>query len=128
MRVALAVICLTLAAPAAAHERSSPKERYFANRCGEQSVTAVKACIHRAVLHWAPTSSYSNALYVANRETHYNPNICNSQGSGACGLYQFMPGTWRSTPYGGQDIFSAKHNALAFAWGWTHLGPSHWGF
>lgn len=126
---ATAVLCL-VPASVDAHKKSSPAERYFANRCGEQSVSAVKACLHRATIHWndqpgAP--SYSTALYIARRESNFNPNICNTQGSGACGLTQFMPGTWASTPYGGFDVFSAKYNALAFAWGWSHLGPSHWG-
>lgn len=103
------------------------QELFWAHRCGEDNVGQVKACIRRAVIHWAPTADTATAFYVADRETHFNPNICNSQGSGACGLFQFMPGTFCATPYCGQDVFSAKVNALAFAWGWTHLGPSHWG-
>lgn len=32
------------------------------------------------------------------------------------GLFQFLPSTWDSTPYGGRWIYSAKYNALAAAW------------
>jgi hypothetical protein len=42
----------------------------------------------------------------------YNP-------SGAAGLFQFLPSTWRSTPYGVFSVWSPYANALAA--GWMHL-------
>ena len=53
-------------------------------------------------------------LRKARCESTLNPYARNA--SGATGLLQFMPGTWRTTPYGGRSILSAKWNALAGAW------------
>lgn len=36
--------------------------------------------------------------------------------SGAAGLFQFLPSTWRSTPFGGFSIFDPYANALAAGW------------
>lgn len=129
--IVLAWVAGAFVPPAQGHpmpKKTAKAELYFAKRCGEQSVRAVKACIHRAAIHWGV--SYSDGLYIADRESKFNPNICNSQGSGACGLFQFMPRTWCATPYCSRDRFSAKWNALAWAYGWSGrggLGPSHWG-
>lgn len=107
-------------------------ELYFAHRCGEQSVKAIKACIHRAALHWGVSAQ--DGYYIGSRETgnrdsnSFNPNICNSEHSGACGLFQFMPGTFDSTPYRNYDIFDAKYNSLAWAWLYRQPGAPcvHW--
>lgn len=130
MARSLVVLLLVLGVGAAtAESHTMPRETrvqemHFAKRCGEQSVTAVKACIHRAAIHWRV--SYRDGLYLADRESNFNPNICNTQGSGACGLFQFMPGTWASTPYGRYSVFDAKYNALAWAWAWSRGWQSHW--
>src|SRR5207237_5736505 len=54
------------------------------------------------------------ALRVAKCESGYNPNAVN-RGSGASGLFQFMPSTWRSMPQGGQSVFNPVANAQAAA-------------
>jgi hypothetical protein len=36
--------------------------------------------------------------------------------SGAAGLFQFLPSTWRSTPFGRYSIFDPYANALAAGW------------
>lgn len=41
--------------------------------------------------------------------------------SGASGLFQFLPNTWRSTPFGGFSIWSPYANALAAGW---MMGPA----
>ena len=46
--------------------------------------------------------------------------------SGASGLYQFMPSTFASTPYGGHSIYSAYWNTRAAAWGYRHLERGKW--
>lgn len=112
-----------------AHAHPMPKdtrnaERYFAARCADSPTTAVKACIHRAAIHYKV--SYREGLYVAGRESNFNPKVCNTQGSGACGLFQFMPGTWASTAYGNHSVFSAKYAALGWAWAWARGWQSHW--
>lgn len=127
-KLCLAACAAALVVPATveAHNKSSAQERYFAHRCGEHSTAAVLSCVHRAALHWGV--SYQDGKNLSWRESNWNPNICNRQGSGACGLFQFMPGTWASTPYGRYDVFSAKYNALAWAWAWSRGWQSHWGY
>lgn len=122
--VAATAVCCLVPASVQAHNKSSVTERYFAKRCHERNTQGVLACIHRAALHW--DQSYSQMKAVAWRESKYNPNICNTQGSGACGLFQFMPGTWASTPYRGYSVFSAKYASLATAWAWSRGWQSHW--
>ena len=39
--------------------------------------------------------------------------------SGASGLFQFLPSTWRSTPFGGFSVYDPYANALAA--GWMHV-------
>lgn len=36
--------------------------------------------------------------------------------SGSSGLYQFMPGTWATTPYAHRSIWSARWQAAAARW------------
>lgn len=49
----------------------------------------------------------------------YNP-------SGASGLYQFVPSTWASTPYGRHSVWYAKWNALGAAWMLTRNRANEW--
>lgn len=50
----------------------------------------------------------------------------NNQGSGASGPAQFMPGTWRSTPFGHMDIFNVQAQAFATAWMWDSGRRNEW--
>ena len=63
-------------------------------------------------------------LRVAACESGYNPNAYNS--SGASGVFQFMPGTFRGTPYGAQNIFDASANVNAAAWYFQQHGGGAW--
>jgi soluble lytic murein transglycosylase-like protein len=63
-------------------------------------------------------------LRVAACESGYNPNAYNP--SGASGVFQFMPGTFRATPYGGQNIFDASANVNAAAWYFQQHGGGAW--
>ncbi len=63
-------------------------------------------------------------LRVAACESGYNPNAHNA--SGASGVFQFMPGTFRGTPYGNQDIFNASANVSAAAWYFQQHGGGAW--
>ncbi|GAC1652954.1 MAG: hypothetical protein NVS9B1_01310 [Candidatus Dormibacteraceae bacterium] len=65
------------------------------------------------------------ALRVAACESGYNPNAYNAS-SGASGLFQFMPGTWRGTPEANQNIFDAYANAAAAAYTYAHQGGTPW--
>lgn len=64
-------------------------------------------------------------LRVAKCESGYNPNAVNSW-SGTEGLFQFMPSTWRSTPYGSHNVFDPWYNSLGAAWLYQHDGPGQW--
>jgi uncharacterized protein YraI len=64
-------------------------------------------------------------LAVAQCESLLNPNAYNSS-SGASGLFQFLPGTWASTPWAGQDIFDPVANAQAAAWMWSVGRRGEW--
>jgi soluble lytic murein transglycosylase-like protein len=63
-------------------------------------------------------------LRVAACESGYNPNAYNPDG--ASGVFQFMPGTFRGTPYGNQNIFDASANVNAAAWYFQRYGGAAW--
>ena len=67
------------------------------------------------------------AYRVAWCESRYDPAAYNRR-SGASGLYQFLPSTWRATPQGraGLSPFDPYANAAAAAWLFTNHGPGHW--
>jgi soluble lytic murein transglycosylase-like protein len=64
-------------------------------------------------------------LRVARCESNYNPDAVNGW-SGTEGLFQFMPSTWRGTPYGRYNVFDPKYNALAAAWVYSRQGGGPW--
>ena len=66
------------------------------------------------------------ALRVADCESGDNPRAVNSAG-GWYGLFQFSMSTFRSTPYGGGNVFDALTNARAAAWLYSRDGGSPWG-
>jgi soluble lytic murein transglycosylase-like protein len=67
------------------------------------------------------------AYRVARCESGYWPGAYN-RSSGASGLYQFIPSTWRNTPQGraGLSPFDPYANAEAAAWLFRVGGPGHW--
>lgn len=79
-------------------------------------------------LAFGPPPSVDHALHVASArygvpyselrsvswcESRWRPN---AEGAGSYGLFQFLPGTWRRTPYRARSVFDAGANALAAAW------------
>jgi soluble lytic murein transglycosylase-like protein len=54
----------------------------------------------------------ARALAVARCESGYNPSARN-RSSGAMGVFQFMPSTWRSTSYAGYSPYNAWANIQA---------------
>ena len=69
--------------------------------------------------------SPSAMLAVARCESNLDPNVVN-RSSGASGLFQFMPGTWRTTPYASSSIFDPWANANAAAWMWSVGRRGEW--
>jgi hypothetical protein len=88
------------------------------------SQTRTVPCVRRAALHWR--IPFWLQLAIARCESGLRALIPNSTGSGSLGLMQFMPSTFRSTPYGRHWILSAKWSALAGAWMIAHVGTGPW--
>ncbi len=68
--------------------------------------------------------SRSDMLRVAKCESNLDPYAVNP--SGSYGLFQFIRSTWKSTPFGDQDIFDPEANANAAAWMWSEGRKSEW--
>lgn len=60
---------------------------------------------------------------VAWCESRHRPTA-RHPGTSAGGLMQFLPSTWRRTPYRAENVFSAYANALAAGWLWRASGRS----
>jgi len=52
---------------------------------------------------------------LAKCESTFNPNAVNRI-SNASGLFQYLPSTWKTTPYADQDIFNPEAQVLATIW------------
>ena len=64
-------------------------------------------------------------LRVARCESNLVPTAVNKSG-GSYGLFQFKPGTWRSTPFAAYDIFDPRASANAAAWMWSQGRRREW--
>jgi soluble lytic murein transglycosylase-like protein len=111
LAVAIPAVSL-LAPPAQAHAicRSVEcSERVARKQCAQSRPVP---CIRRAALHWrVPVDML---VRKARCESRLDPGAWNP--SGAIGLLQFLPSTWRSTPYADESPWRAKWAALAGAW------------
>ena len=68
---------------------------------------------------------------VMDCESRRDPLAVNKQGSGASGLFQFMPSTWSNVinkfmKRSGMDVFNARDNIEAAARLWKVDGSHHW--
>ena len=68
--------------------------------------------------------SRQDMLRVARCESNLDPYAVNP--SGSYGLFQFIRSTWKSTPFGGEDIFDPRANANAAGWMWSEGRKSEW--
>lgn len=68
--------------------------------------------------------SRDEMLRVATCESNLDPYAVNP--SGSYGLFQFIRSTWKSTPYGNDDIFDPQANAMAAGWMWKQGRKSEW--
>jgi uncharacterized protein YraI len=64
-------------------------------------------------------------LQVAQCESVLDPNAVNPY-SAASGLFQFLPGTWATTPFAGYNIFDPWANANAAGWMWSVGRRGEW--
>jgi uncharacterized protein YraI len=69
--------------------------------------------------------SRSAMLSVARCESLLDPNAINPY-SNASGLFQFLPGTWATTPWANDNIFDPAANAEAAAWMWSVGRRGEW--
>ncbi|MEP7105310.1 MAG: transglycosylase SLT domain-containing protein, partial [Chloroflexota bacterium] len=67
----------------------------------------------------------NGALKIARCESKYDPNAVNGA-SDAQGLFQFLPSTWRGTPFAAGSPFDPATNAKAAAWLYQTYGPTQW--
>jgi uncharacterized protein YraI len=93
------------------------------NGDGQWSRDELVAIINDAAAEYGQPAE--DMIRVAACESVWDPNAVNSS-SGASGLFQFMPGTWLSTPYADQSIFDPVANARAAAWMWSVGRRNEW--
>ncbi len=62
---------------------------------------------------------------VARCESNLDPCAINRQGP-YYGLYQFLKSTWKTTPYGNENIFDPEAQALAAGWMWSEGRKNEW--
>jgi hypothetical protein len=129
---ALLVLAVPTPAPAANRSPSDPcanrlcttYERGTPSCWKRDGRRAIARCfIYRAARHYGQSTRL--ALHIAHRESRFDWRVTNAS-SGAAGLYQFMPRTWRSTPYRRHSPYHPKWAALAAMWMWKRGGYSHW--
>ena len=67
----------------------------------------------------------ADMLRVARCESVLDPNAVNPY-SNASGLFQFLPGTWATTPFANENIFDPVANANAAGWMWSVGRRNEW--
>jgi soluble lytic murein transglycosylase-like protein len=128
VRSSMLVVVLLLAVPAQASEGCQTREcaeRVARRNCSQANVPA---CIRRAALHHRVSERLLRRIIrceSSNRKhPHGNPRARNR--SGSSGLAQFLPSTWRLTPYRDRWILSVKWNPLGAAWLMRREGTRPW--
>lgn len=67
----------------------------------------------------------NDMLRVARCESNLDPDNVTPPHS-ASGLFQFLPGTWKTTPYADRSVFDPEANAYAAGWMWSVGRRSEW--
>ena len=81
---------------------------------------------------WGPDLVEAAEQYGQDPAALYRVMICESKGdasadNGVCkGLFQFNPGTWAGTPFGGQSIYDGHAQIRAAAWMWSQGRKGEW--
>jgi hypothetical protein len=81
-------------------------------KAAAQHVTVPQSAAVASMINQAFGSDAAAAMAVASCESGLNPNAYNGS-SGASGVFQFLPSTWRTTPYAGYSPFNAWANVNA---------------
>lgn len=115
-------VCVSLYKPFKRHVQS-----LIRTYCHYAGTKGVKCWIRRAAAKY--NQPLSDAMRVADCESDFRPWLVNSTPVGsehATGLFQFLPSTWRTTPYRNRSIFSARWNAMAAMWMWSVGRRGEW--
>lgn len=102
---------------------SGPNGNYDTNGDGVWSRDEIVAIIYAAAAYYG--QSGDDMLRVAMCESNLDPYNVTPPYS-ASGLFQFLPGTWASTPYAGADIFNPVSSAFATGWMWANGRRGEW--
>jgi uncharacterized protein YraI len=87
------------------------------------STDEIVAIIYAAAANYGQNGD--DMLRVAQCESGLDPSNVTPPYS-ASGLFQFLPGTWASTPFANEDIFDPVANANAAAWMWSVGRRNEW--
>jgi soluble lytic murein transglycosylase-like protein len=85
-----------------------------------------RALAHASHVHHVSRTLLRRLSWCESRFNPYARNPVSVGGEHATGLFQFLPSTWRSTPYGRRYIYSTHYQALAAAWMISHGRLSEW--
>jgi hypothetical protein len=134
--VALLLTAMLLLVPAASASAATQGPRYSrvpAKICPidwQRGTWFVKKLIRCAASHYHVPGGAPHALYVAHRESRYNPRAYNAY-SGALGIYQHLRRYWpgRANAYGfkGWSGFNARANIIVTMRMVKGAGWSPWG-
>jgi hypothetical protein len=111
-----------------ADERAARLELMRRRLVAERRVLLHDPAVAEAINLAVATYGFGSTLWrKADCETGgtFSPRALNSR-SGAEGLFQFLPGTWASTPYGRFSVWSPYANALAAGWMHAHGRGGEW--
>lgn len=82
---------------------------------------------------WGPYLVDAAEMYGQDAGALYRVMMCESKGDPNAdngvnkGLFQFHPGTFANTPYGGGSIYDGQSQIYAAAWMWSQGRKGEWG-
>jgi hypothetical protein len=110
------------------HNKHGKHHRARAQRTHGCSQSNPVGCIRQATAKYG--GNVRHHVACARSESGLNPRSVNAGGSGASGLFQFMPTTYKATlsrmGLKPKSIWSAKWNAHAAVWKFNHDGFGEW--
>jgi hypothetical protein len=94
------------------------------DRCkGSYSEQEILGFIKKAAKKYG--QSEKAMVRVARCESNLDPCAVNRSGP-YYGLFQYLKSTWNQTPYGDQNIFDPKSQAMATGWMWKQGRKNEW--
>jgi len=125
-RDALATIVAAALAPWTSRvvAKRKKKKHHDSGGCNSnQSEQQILGYINKAAKKY--DQSRSAMERVARCESNLDPCAINRDGP-YYGLYQFLKSTWKTTPYGNENIFDPEAQALAAGWMWSEGRKKEW--